>query len=42
MKKSVSVVKCSGYDSAEQAVFTALDTIGGISNFVKKGDKVLI
>lgn len=42
MKKSVSVVKCSGYDSAEQAVFTALDNIGGISNFVKKGDKVLI
>lgn len=42
MKKSISVVKCDGYEHAEDSVDKALELIGGIGNFVKKGDRVLI
>lgn len=38
----VSIVKCTGYGHAEQGVQKALDLIGGIKNFVKPKDKVLL
>jgi uncharacterized protein (DUF362 family)/Pyruvate/2-oxoacid:ferredoxin oxidoreductase delta subunit len=42
MPQSVSVVKCSEYDQAEESVNKALELLGGIERFIKKGDKVLI
>lgn len=38
----VSIVKCTGYGHAEQCVPKTLDLIGGIENFVKPRDKVLL
>ncbi len=40
----VSIVKCKNYDrdKVEEAVFRSVDLLGGIENFIKKGDTVLI
>ncbi len=40
----VSVLKCNGYDRAETGrnIRQTLENLGGIENFVKKGDRVLI
>jgi len=44
MNSKVSIVKCDEYNAEEllSAVRRSLDLIGGISNFIKKSDKVLI
>lgn len=42
MDNRVSVVKCDGYSQAEEAVNKALELLGGIEKFIKKGDKVVI
>jgi uncharacterized protein (DUF362 family)/Pyruvate/2-oxoacid:ferredoxin oxidoreductase delta subunit len=44
MKTKVAIVKCKNYEriEVEQAVKKAFDLLGGISVFVKKGEKVLI
>ncbi len=42
MNNKVSVVKCGGYADVRGAVEKAVDLIGGIEKFVKKGDKVVI
>lgn len=45
MKKSViSIEKCDSYDpeSVENAVKSCVDYLGGVSSFIKAGDKVLI
>jgi uncharacterized protein (DUF362 family)/Pyruvate/2-oxoacid:ferredoxin oxidoreductase delta subunit len=44
MKTKVSIIKCKGYEKTEveRAVRKAFDLLGGISVFVKKGEKVLI
>jgi uncharacterized protein (DUF362 family)/Pyruvate/2-oxoacid:ferredoxin oxidoreductase delta subunit len=44
MMARVAIVKCKNYERArvEQAVKTAFDLLGGLSAFVKKGEKVLI
>lgn len=44
MKTKVSIVRCRRYDPEEvrYSVTRALDLLGGISLFVKKGEKVLI
>ena len=41
---SVSLIRCERYDQPEldQAVFRAVDLLGGISRFVKPGDRVLL
>lgn len=40
----VSIVKCKDYDrdNVEAAVFHLVDLLGGMGNFIKKGDTVLI
>ncbi len=40
----VSVVKCDNYDylQLKKAIIKALDLIGGIGKFIKRGDKVLL
>jgi uncharacterized protein (DUF362 family)/NAD-dependent dihydropyrimidine dehydrogenase PreA subunit len=40
----VSIIKCKNYNTkaVEDAVFRAVDLLGGIGNFVKSGDTVLI
>jgi len=40
----VSIVKCKDYDrdKVEAAVFRSVDLLGGVENFIKKGDTVLI
>ncbi len=42
MTDTVSIVKCENYSDAQNAVKKAVDLIGGIGRFVKKGDRVLI
>jgi len=44
MKTRVSVVKCKTYapEELQPAVARAFDLLGGISSFVKKGEKVLV
>lgn len=44
MKSSVSIVKCENYDEARvlSALRQAIDLIGGIQTFVKKGNRVLL
>ena len=44
MKSSVSIVKCENYDEARvlNALRQAVDLIGGIQTFVKKGNRVLL
>ncbi|MFH0771490.1 MAG: DUF362 domain-containing protein [Candidatus Omnitrophota bacterium] len=44
MSPKVSIVRARGYDSGEieGAVKEAVDLIGGISNFIKKGEKILL
>jgi len=39
---SVSISKCSSYKVAEEAIRDCLNNLGGISNFIKDGDTVLI
>ncbi len=44
MSAKISVVKCSSYEPAlvEQAVRRTIDLLGGITNFVKPGSRVLV
>jgi uncharacterized protein (DUF362 family)/Pyruvate/2-oxoacid:ferredoxin oxidoreductase delta subunit len=44
MKSTVSIVKCKDYDENEvlKCLRSSIDLIGGIRNFVKKGDRVLL
>ncbi len=42
LKDAVSIVKCPDYDKVEESVNLALEYIGGIERFVKKGDRVCI
>ena len=44
MKTKVSLAKCENYDSNEvmRAVSSAIDNIGGIKNFVKPGERILL
>ncbi|MFH1538086.1 MAG: DUF362 domain-containing protein [bacterium] len=44
MKETVSIVKCSSYNQemVDDAVREAMDLIGGMKKFVKKGDRVLL
>lgn len=44
MNSQVSIVRCNDYEShlVQQAVNKALDLLGGISNFIKPGAKVLV
>ncbi|MDD5680104.1 MAG: DUF362 domain-containing protein [Candidatus Omnitrophica bacterium] len=40
----VSIVKCADYDrdKVEEALFRSVDLLGGVENFIKSGDTVLI
>jgi uncharacterized protein (DUF362 family)/Pyruvate/2-oxoacid:ferredoxin oxidoreductase delta subunit len=44
MRSSVSIIKCQSYDGEEvlKGLRQAIDLIGGIETFVKKGDHVLL
>src|SRR4030042_439692 len=44
MEVSVSIVKCQTYDEKEvqNALRRSIDLVGGIGNFVKKGNRVLL
>ena len=44
MKTSVSIVKCSSYDEEEvlKSLRSSIDLVGGLKNFVKNGDLVLL
>ncbi len=44
MKSNVSVIKCSSYDEEEvlKGLRQSIDLVGGINNFVKSGDLVLL
>jgi uncharacterized protein (DUF362 family)/Pyruvate/2-oxoacid:ferredoxin oxidoreductase delta subunit len=44
MKSTVSIVKCSSYDEKEvlKSLRSSIDLVGGIKNFVKNGDLVLL
>jgi uncharacterized protein (DUF362 family)/Pyruvate/2-oxoacid:ferredoxin oxidoreductase delta subunit len=44
MKSRVSIVRCQNYDEAEvlKRLRQSIDLIGGIGNFVRKGDRVLL
>lgn len=44
MKSEISIVKCKSYDSelVFKAVKRSLDLLGGISNFIKPGSRVLV
>jgi uncharacterized protein (DUF362 family)/Pyruvate/2-oxoacid:ferredoxin oxidoreductase delta subunit len=44
MKSLVSIVRCQNYDEEEvlEALRKSIDLIGGIENFVKKGNRVLL
>jgi len=44
MKSSVSIIKCQSYDEEEvlKGLRRAIDLIGGIETFVRKGDHVLL
>lgn len=39
---TVSLVECKSYDQVDKAVEKAVDLLGGMKKFVKKGDKVLL
>jgi uncharacterized protein (DUF362 family)/Pyruvate/2-oxoacid:ferredoxin oxidoreductase delta subunit len=38
----ISLLKCCGYDKADSAVRETLNLLGGISSFIKPGEKILI
>ena len=38
----ISFVKCENYEAAQEAVRNAVSHMGGISNFVKRGERILI
>ncbi|MEM5793531.1 MAG: DUF362 domain-containing protein [Candidatus Aenigmatarchaeota archaeon] len=38
----VSIVKCDDYSRSKEAIKKSIDLLGGLENFVKKGDKVLL
>ena len=38
----VSIVPCSDYSSAKEAIARALDLLGGLENVIGKGDSVLL
>ena len=40
--KNISIVKCDEYEQADYSVNKALELIGGIGKFIKKGDRVLV
>ena len=44
MKSLVSIVKCQSYDEKEVlgSLRQSIDLIGGIENFVRRGDHVLL
>jgi len=44
MNSSVSIIKCQSYDEGEvlKSLQTSIDLIGGIGNFVRRGDHVLL
>ena len=42
MDNKVSVTKCERYSEVQAAVEKAVDMLGGIEKFIKKGDKVVI
>lgn len=42
MENTVSIVKCGDYDSCRIGIDKAMELIGGMGAFVKKGDKVVI
>lgn len=42
MNNKVSVVKCDEYSEVQAAVENAVELLGGIESFIKKGDKVVI
>lgn len=42
MDNRVSIIKCERYSDAQHAVDEALDLLGGMEKFVKKGDRVVI
>jgi len=44
MKSTVSIIKCPSYDEEKvlQALRKSIDLIGGIENFVRKGNRVLL
>ena len=42
MNNKVSIVKCEEYSDVQAAVEKAVEFIGGIERFIKKGDKVVI
>lgn len=42
MNNKVSIVKCERYSEVQAAVENAVELIGGIERFVKKGDRVVI
>ena len=44
MKTKVSIVKCNSYDrlEVEHSVSRAFNLLGGLTSFIKKGEKVLI
>ena len=42
MIDKVSIVRCERYSESDRAVREAVELIGGIENFIKKGDKVVI
>ena len=43
-QKTVSIVRCQSYEEkeVESAVYQALGLIGGLEQFIKSGDKVLL
>jgi uncharacterized protein (DUF362 family) len=44
MKSKVAIVRCNSYEAEEvkQAVSRGLELIGGVSTFVKTGEKILL
>lgn len=42
MNNRVSIVKCDKYSDVQAAVENAVELLGGIESFIKKGDKVVI
>lgn len=42
MNNKVSIVKCDKYSEVSAAIRQAVDLIGGIERYIKKGDKVVI
>lgn len=42
MENIVSIVRCEDYADAKKAVYAALELLGGIGKFIKKGGRVVI